>query len=78
MSEATCIGCGCRDSHACMVKVTPRARAGTRKRRVQAVPCWWVKVDYSLGIGVCSECVEKLEEFEEKQLSCRPAIKLTS
>jgi hypothetical protein len=23
-------------------------------------------VDYKLGIGVCSECVEKVEEFEER------------
>jgi len=50
--EAVCIGCGCTDSRACAHPVIG--------------PCFWVKVDYKLGIGVCSECVEKVEEFEER------------
>ena len=54
---ATCIGCGCTDDRACDHPVTG--------------PCWWVKVYYILGIGVCSECVEKVEEFENRVLVSR-------
>ena len=28
--------------------------------------CFWVKVDRVLGIGVCSECVDKIGEFEKR------------
>ena len=52
VNEAVCLGCGCSDSHACTHSVTG--------------PCWWIKVDYSLGIGVCSECPEKIEEYENR------------
>jgi hypothetical protein len=50
--EATCIGCGCSDGHACVHSVTG--------------PCWWIKVDRELGIGICSECEHKIEEYEDK------------
>jgi hypothetical protein len=52
--EAFCIGCGCTDGHACVHSVTG--------------PCWWIKVDRKLGIGVCSECEEKVETFETMAL----------
>ncbi len=52
--EATCIGCGCSDGHACIHSVTG--------------PCWWIKVDREHGIGVCSECEEKVELFETMAL----------
>lgn len=57
MSEATCIGCGCTDSRPCVTFTYVHPVIG---------PCFWVKVDYELGIGVCSECPERIEEFEEK------------
>lgn len=50
--EATCIGCGCTDSHACLPLV--------------GNPCHWLKVDRKLKLGVCSECEHKLEEFERR------------
>ncbi len=50
--EATCLGCGCTDSHACLPLVGD--------------PCHWLKVDYKLGIGVCSECEHKMEEFKSR------------
>ena len=28
--------------------------------------CWWLRVDYSDGTGVCSECVERIEEWEAR------------
>ena len=60
VKDAKCIGCGCTDSRACTHPVIG--------------PCFWVKVDYELGIGVCSECVEKIEEFEEKILASRGVV----
>ncbi len=48
---ATCIGCGCTDDHACDTVLGP---------------CFWIKVDYKAGIGVCSECGHKLEEYEKR------------
>ena len=50
--EAVCIGCCCTDNHACLPLIGD--------------PCHWLKVDYLLGIGVCSECEEKIEEFETR------------
>jgi hypothetical protein len=61
--EAVCIGCGCSDSHACVTAFTLDFQASG----LQA--CFWVKVDYELGIGVCSECVEKVGEFETRILA---------
>ncbi len=54
--EAVCIGCGCCDSHACVTALT--------LDNTELSACFWIKVDYELGIGVCSECPEKVEEFE--------------
>lgn len=51
--ESFCVGCGCSDGHACVHPVTG--------------PCWWIKVDYDLGIGVCSECPERIDLFEAWQ-----------
>jgi len=59
-SEATCIGCGCSDSHACVTAITLDDPISALQG------CFWVKVDYELGLGVCSECVEKIEEYEER------------
>ena len=41
-AEATCIGCGCTDSHACVNEWHE--------------PCHWLKVDRRAGLGVCSAC----------------------
>ncbi len=40
---ATCIGCGCHDYAACMNEQTGE-------------PCWWIRLDRTAGLGVCSEC----------------------
>lgn len=48
---AVCIGCGCSDNYACVNN--------------EGVPCHWLKVDYKLGLGVCSECANKLDEWEK-------------
>lgn len=58
--EATCIGCGCSDSHACVTVRTIDDPVSILQG------CFWVKVDYELRIGVCSECVENIEEYEER------------
>jgi len=50
---AFCIGCGCSDRHACVAPVTGA--------------CFWIKVDRELGIGVCSECPERVDLFEAWQ-----------
>jgi hypothetical protein len=34
-------------------------------------------VDYTLGIGVCSECPEKIEEFETRVLASRGGAEFT-
>ena len=60
--EAFCIGCGCTDGHACTHTVTG--------------PCWWIKVDRDLGIGVCSECEEKVELFETMALVMHEKVTL--
>jgi hypothetical protein len=48
---AHCLGCNCTDVHACDTILGP---------------CFWIKVDYQAGIGVCSECDHKIEEFEAR------------
>jgi hypothetical protein len=50
---AVCIGCKCTDDHACI-------------DHVFGTPCFWIKVDYKAGIGVCSECDHKIEEYEDR------------
>lgn len=63
MPVATCLICGCTDNSAC-------------HGSVNGAPCYWVFVDYSQEIGVCSECVEfvqalrkgTLKEFAERKL----------
>lgn len=50
MPNARCIRCGCRDHRAC---VGPQG------------PCHWLKVDYELGIGVCSECEAALDLWQQ-------------
>lgn len=45
---AECIGCGCTDDRAC-------TKSGS--------PCHWLAVNYEAGKGVCSECPEYLDEF---------------
>ena len=56
--EAVCIGCGCRDSHACIDTTFGE-------------PCFWIKVDRTLKIGVCSSCEHKIEEYEKRILASR-------
>lgn len=46
MNIATCIGCGCTDTHAC-----------------PGVPCHWLAVDYTAGVGFCSACPDYLDAF---------------
>jgi hypothetical protein len=42
LKEATCVGCGCTDSHACLDE--------------NHSPCSWLKVNRKTGMGVCSSC----------------------
>lgn len=42
LKEATCVGCGCTDGHACLGK--------------NSKPCSWLKVNRETGMGVCSCC----------------------
>jgi hypothetical protein len=48
---AKCIGCNCTDIAACDTIIGP---------------CFWIKVDYKAGIGVCSECEHKIEEYKTR------------
>ncbi len=63
--EAVCIGCGCRDSHACVTALM------LDDSITELSACFWIKVDYELGIGICSECPEKVEEFEDRIMKSR-------
>ena len=58
---SVCIGCGCTDDHACVTAPTLDDVA------TGFDACFWIKVDRELGLGVCSECVDKIEEFEQRQ-----------
>ncbi|MBN5215762.1 hypothetical protein [Serratia ureilytica] len=42
LKEATCVGCGCTDGHACLDE--------------HHTPCHWLKVNRKTGLGVCSSC----------------------
>jgi len=44
--EATCVGCGCTDSNACMDEFHET--------------CYWLKVNRTTGSGVCSFCSDFL------------------
>ncbi|MHB8815453.1 MAG: hypothetical protein ACYDAE_19585 [Steroidobacteraceae bacterium] len=46
----TCIGCGCDDFDAC--------------EAVNGGACHWLRVDDTLLVGVCSECPEHVERFD--------------
>lgn len=48
---ATCIGCGCDDDHACWDDA-------------QDAPCSWTRVDYTVGLGVCSACPELVSAWD--------------
>ena len=41
-ASAMCLGCGCTDARAC---IAPGEQ-----------PCHWLRVDYRVGVGICSEC----------------------
>lgn len=48
---ATCIGCGCDDNHACWDEA-----AGN--------PCGWIRLDRSVGLGVCSCCLDHVARWD--------------
>lgn len=50
LHESLCIGCGCSDSHGCLT-------AGG--------VCHWLRVDTARHIGVCSECPELVEAYDQ-------------
>ena len=50
--ENECFGCGCTDTKACVNN---------------DVPCHWLVLDRTLGLGVCSSCPEHIEPFEQHQ-----------
>lgn len=49
---ATCIGCGCDDLHACAEEDTGN-------------PCHWVRLDREAQLGVCSDCPEHAERWDD-------------
>ena len=49
--DNTCIGCGCTEDNAC--------DGGFGDG------CYWLKLDQETGLGVCSECDEHLDRFNE-------------
>lgn len=50
--QIVCIGCGCTEHHACLVK---------------GLPCSWVAVNEDSGNGMCSACAGKpLDELLRK------------
>ncbi|GAB1832080.1 hypothetical protein MyNCGM70_49680 [Achromobacter xylosoxidans] len=51
LSIAQCVGCGCTDRQAC---------CGTKG----ADPCYWLRVDRTLGKGVCSGCAEYVQAWD--------------
>lgn len=51
MSLAVCIGCGCDDQRACY-------------DRERDAGCYWLRVDYAEGKGVCSECEQQVEAWD--------------
>ncbi len=59
-APAACIGCGCTDSHACYDE-----RDGG--------PCYWVRVDRTARLGVCSTCRELAPAWDAGDRARRPA-----
>lgn len=53
MFEASCIGCGCTDSHACVH---------------EEVPCHWLRLDRVNGKGVCSACPDYVSRFDKDRV----------
>ena len=45
-----CIGCGCDELHACV--------------NAFGEPCGWLRVDHVNGVGVCSQCVHLVDEWD--------------
>ncbi len=48
---ATCIGCGCTDHAACTNHSTGE-------------PCYWIRLDRSIALGVCSECGQHVARWD--------------
>jgi len=55
--NATCIGCGCDDEHACCN---------------HNLPCHWLVVDYDKQAGVCSECEEYVTLWDQGVREYKP------
>ena len=32
--------------------------------------CWWVRVDYGMGVGVCSECAPGVDNWDRGDRTC--------
>lgn len=47
---AICIGCGCNDLQAC---------------EGDAGPCSWTRLDRNAELGVCSECPDQVEAWDQ-------------
>lgn len=50
MFQSSCVNCGCTDSRACMT---------------DSGPCYWLREDEDAFEGVCSNCPEALEAWDE-------------
>lgn len=56
---AVCMGCNCNDLNACE---TP-----------SGAPCYWLRIDEELLIGVCSECPDFVAQFDAGERGLPPA-----
>lgn len=61
MNEATCIGCGCTDMHAC-------------SDEIEEAPCHWRRVDRKARLGVCSSCRELEKDWDAGDRTMRVPV----
>jgi hypothetical protein len=55
MRRSICIGCGCDEDHACMV----------RERHTHAFsPCFWLRFEAASRTGVCSACEDLVKVWD--------------
>lgn len=59
---AICIGCGCDDERACVSEAN-------------STPCEWLRVDYGMGLGVCSGCPEHEARWDAGDYSMSAAAR---
>ncbi|WP_238890961.1 hypothetical protein [Achromobacter insuavis] len=61
LSIAQCVGCGCTDNEAC---------CDTKGTDL----CYWLRVDRTLGKGVCNWCEEYVQDWDAGDYDKRTRI----